>query len=163
MLAAGGPGMSMEDALNELGDVEGELNEMSDALAGAADLALNGGLTAEDLDQSKIRTLDCFIYGVVTDQKNIPTGFLFAANTRGADQHVAEIDAKDLPKDIFRKIAVRLYKETQKQPEIPSERDAIWVKPVVSCRLEFRGYLENGELNKAKFDAMILRQPGLYN
>ena len=162
MLAGGsGQNMSMQDALNELGDVEGQLDGMSDALNGAANLAMNGGLTREQLENGLVSDMECFIYGVVVNEKNIPTGFLFAANTRGQDQHVAEIDAKDLPKDAFRKIAVRLFKETQKESEIQTTRQAIWVKPVVTCRLKFKGFSENGELLDAKFDAIVVQQRGV--
>ena len=157
----GNPNMSMEESLNELGDMEGQIQGMSAALDAAADVALNGGLTDEEAEKASTSTLDCFIYGVVTDSKNIPTGFLFAANTRGVDQHVAEISAADLPRTSFRKIAVRLYKEIQKTPEVESDRSAIWVKPVVFCRIRFKGYLENGELSEAEFETMLVNQRGV--
>ncbi|MCA9049512.1 MAG: hypothetical protein KDA89_12335, partial [Planctomycetaceae bacterium] len=87
--------------------------------------------------------------------------FLFAANTTGLEQHVAEIKAADLPRDVFRKIAVRLFKEVRRDPVFPSERLAVWVEPVVTCRLSFKDYMENGELDDAKYEAIVIDQPGI--
>ena len=141
----------MEDALNEPGNMEDQLE----------------GLDAEELAKlkaaAKRKELECFIYGVVVDDKNVPTKLLFASNILGAEQHVAELDVNDLPRDKFRIIAVRLYKEVRRTPAIPSERQAIWVKPTVVCRLTFAGETKNEKLDDPKFDAIVVNQPGRYN
>lgn len=146
---------SMEDALAEIGDMDKQLGAMKEQLD--AD-GINSVQDAMKLEQQPLRNLDCFIYGVVTNSKNIPTSFLFAANTKGQDQHVAEIRAEDLPKDKFRSIAVKLYKEVTRKSVVPSERKAVWVKPVITCRLKFQAYNDEGQLIGAKFDAMVVNQ-----
>lgn len=149
-LEDGGP-KSMEDALNELGNMEDQLE----------------GLDTEELAKlkaaAKRKELECFIYGVVVDDRNVPTKLLFASNILGTEQHVAELDVNDLPRDKFRIIAVRLYKEVRRTPAIPSELQAIWVKPTVVCRLTFAGETKNGKLDDPKFDAIVVNQPGRYN
>ena len=153
-LANNGPPKSMKDALNELGDMEDQMKAMEDALDDAAAIAGE--------EDGVMKTINCFVYGVTTDRRNIPETFLFAANTRGQDQHVAEIKTTDLPRDTFRTLAVRLYKAVRKSPVIPSQRKAVWVNPVVSCRLKFRSFTEDGELVNAEFDAIVVEQRGRF-
>lgn len=164
MIPGGGAPASMTDALNGIGDVPGDLQNLEGSLANADGL-LNGGLenlTEEEAQTAQKRTLESYIYGVVTDRNSVPTSLLFAANTQGKDQHVAEIATKDLDRDIFRKIAMRLYKETQRTPEVESTRKAVWVKPVLTCRLTFFGFTESGELVDPEFDAIVVKQRGMF-
>lgn len=147
------PAKSMEDALAEVGDMDDKLN----GIKGSLDA--DGIKSLEDVKNMKPeRELDCFIYGVVVNSQKVPVSFLFAANTKGEDQHVAEIKAEDMPKDKFRDIAVKLYKEVARESVIPSERNAIWVKPVVSCRLKFVDFSKDGELDGAIFDSVLVDQ-----
>lgn len=150
-----GPPKSMEDALAEIGDMDKQLDGLKNTLDEDGIKSLEDAMKLE-----AVRELDCFIYGVITDSKNIPTSFLFAANTTGTDQHVAEIKTEDIPKDKFRSIAVRLYKEVARQPVVASERKAIWVKPVVTCRLKFTEFNKEGQLLGPEFDAIVVSQKG---
>ena len=128
-LPGGGP-QSMEEALNELGTMDDKLNGINAAVdADGNYIDANGQLVDGqgnplDADGKRIpnRDLECFIYGVITDSKNVPKSFLFAANTAGVNQHVAEIKAEELPQDKFRHIAVKLYPEVRKTPVIESPR-----------------------------------------
>lgn len=142
---AGGSG-KMGDALSELDGVEDQL-----------DALLESGATEEATIE-----LECFIYGVVTDTRNMPASFLFAADVRGRVQHVAEIRVEQLPPAKFRQIAVRLQSAVQKQPEVPSQRKAVWVKPIVACRLKFNGFTKTGDLRRPEFDAIIVTQRGRF-
>lgn len=143
----GGP-KNMEEALNELGNMQEQLEQLE-------------GIDPEAvLAEELASTMSCYIYGVVTDKNNTPKAFLFAANTKGQDQHVATIKTEDLPREDFRIIAVRLYTAVQKQPEIETDQEAVWVKPIVSCRLAYRGLKENGELNDPEFEAIVVKQRG---
>lgn len=150
-----GPPKSMEDALAEIGDMDKQLNGLKGTLDADGIKSLEDAMELEAL-----RDLDCFIYGVITDNKNIPTSFLFGANTKGVDQHVAEIKAEDIPKDKFRSIAVRLYKEVARESVVPSDRKAVWVKPVVTCRLKFQEFNKKGQLLGPEFDAIVVSQKG---
>ena len=147
---AGGSGR-MGDALSELDGVEDQLEELAD------EALLENGAT----EQATIE-LECFIYGVVTDTRNMPASFLFAADVRGRVQHVAEIRVERLPPAKFRQIAVRLQSAVQKQPEVPSQRKAVWVKPIVACRLKFNGFTNAGDLRRPEFDAIIVAQRGRF-
>jgi len=51
-----------------------------------------------------------------------------------------------------------LYKKVQRQPEFPTTRKAVWVKPTVYCRLKFVDFSQEGELNGAVFDAVVVNQ-----
>ena len=145
-----GVSKNMEDALNDLGNMEDQLNGLE------TDDLLNG----RNVER---KSVECFIYGVITDDKNVPTSFLFAANTLGKEQHVAELETKDIPKDKLRTVAMRLYKEVRKAPVIASERKAVWVNPEVKCSLSFVDYAENGELTDPKFDTIVVNQPGRFD
>lgn len=170
-IPGGGP-QSMEEALGELGTMDDKLNGIKAAVdADGHHIDSNGQLVDKqgnplDADGKRIpnRDLNCFIYGVITDQKNIPKSFLFAAKTSsGEDQHVAEIKAEEMPKERFRHIAVKLFPEVRKQPVIKSDRKAIWVNPVVSCRLKFIEFGKEGQLIGPKFDAVVINQRGVFD
>ncbi|MCR9197224.1 MAG: hypothetical protein NXI04_01135 [Planctomycetaceae bacterium] len=148
-----GPAKSIEDALNEVGDMDEKLNGLKD------NLDADGISSLEDAKNRKPeRDLECFVYGVVIDEKKAPVALLFAANTRGQDQHVAEIKAEDIPKKKFRDIALTLYRKVQRNSEVPTTREAVWVKPDVYCRLKFVDFSKEGELNGAVFDAVVVNQ-----
>ncbi|MEZ6122196.1 MAG: hypothetical protein R3C49_03345 [Planctomycetaceae bacterium] len=164
----GGSGKSMEEAFAELGDVDrmleqstGVLNEMGGAAGVAA-------MTAEEMAAKlaatrEKATLNCYVYGVIANKQSVPVALLFAANTRGEEQHVAQILGKDIDRDLYRTIVMRLYNAVQPNPEIPTERKAIWVKPIVTCRLNFEKITDEGELENAKIEAIIVDQKGRYD
>ena len=140
-------GKSMEEALNELKDIDKDLNGLN--------------VNPDDLPKPRM-TLTCYIYGVVTDRKNVPRIFLFGANTTGQDQHVAEIAGENLPPDVYRKIVTRLYPAVRSESLIPTNRKGIWVEPIVNCRLSFADYGEDGTLKDVKYEAIVVEQPGRF-
>ncbi len=142
-----GGSQDMGKVLSELDDDEDQLNETDET-------------SSEDVADTK--ELDCFIYGVVTNSKRHPVSFLFGAYTNGRTRHVAEIRAERLPPGEFRQIAVQLYSSVQAHPEVPSQRKAVWVKPIVTCRLSFSGYTSSGELRKPEFGAVVVAQRGRF-
>ncbi len=154
MQAADAGPKSMEYALAELGD-------MDEQLTGLGDLDLENLDTDAAIEEMQSITISCFIYGVETDSSNVPKAFLFAANTQGSDQHVARILTKDLAREDFRTIAVQLYTAIQRTPEIPTTTKAVWVKPIVTCRLSCFGFTELGELKEPKFEAIVVTQRGI--
>jgi hypothetical protein len=152
--AADGP-KGMEEALSELGEMDEQLTA-------------DGGLNADDEQQTEgdlkelqKMTLTCFVYGVETDQQNVPRAFLFAANTVGTDQHVARIAAADLEKDVFRTIAVQLYTAIRPQPVIASTAKAVWVEPIMQCSITCYGITDDGELKDPEFDAIVPGRPAI--
>lgn len=147
----GGPPKAMEDALAELGNMDDQLNQFKDA---------GSGPDSDEKNEDEAGTLQCFIYGVETDDRNVPTAFLFAASRKGSDRHVAVIKTSDLPEEDFRTIAVRLYPAVRREPVIETKRQAVWVEPIVSCRLAHKGSAENGELKEPKFEAILVQQKG---
>ena len=150
-----GPAKSLEDAFDELGDVTGQL-------PGAGDMSPED--LAKLMDSEAERpTLNCFVYGVVIDSRNVPVAFLFAANTKGEDQHVAEVPGKDLDPDLYKSIVMKLYKAIQSKPEVPTERKAVWVRPIVTCRLNFDKLTENGELDDPEVEAIVVEQRGRFD
>jgi hypothetical protein len=142
----------------EMGKVRSELDGVEDQLEALADeTLLENGVTEEATIE-----LECFIYGVVTDSKNIPVSFLFAAHVNGRTRHVAEIRVERLPPAKFRQIAQRLHSAVQKQPEIPTQRTAVWVQPIVVCRIKSPGFTSSGDLRKPEFDAILVAQRGRF-
>ncbi|HIE98879.1 MAG TPA: hypothetical protein EYG03_15595 [Planctomycetes bacterium] len=145
-----GGSQEMDKVLSELDGAEDQVGETDEA-------------SSDDLaDAAATIELDCFIYGVVTDSNRLPVSFLFAAHTKGRIRHVAEIRAERLPPGKFRQIAVQLYSFVQAQPEVPTQRKAVWVKPIVTCRLLFNGYTSTGELRKPEFGAVVVAQQGRF-
>lgn len=167
----GGSPESMEKALAELGTMDDKLNGIEAAVnADGHRINAAGQLVDEhgnllDANGKRIptRDLECFIYGIVTDSKNVPKTFLFAANTSGVNQHVAEIKVEDLPKERFRHIALKLYPEVRQQSVIQSTREAVWVNPVVTCRLKFLEFTADGQLIGPEFDAIVVSQRGVFD
>ncbi|MEZ6130942.1 MAG: hypothetical protein R3C59_19915 [Planctomycetaceae bacterium] len=146
-------GMSLEDAVNDF--------------TGTSDTALDhpGNPDPETLarmlqEGMEHPTLNCYVYGVVTDRQKVPVAFLFAANTLGQEQHVAEVSGKDMDKSLYRRIVMRLYQQIQPEPEIPTRRKAVWVKPVVTCRLAFGKLSRQGELVEPVVEDIMDLEPG---
>ncbi|GAB5443706.1 MAG: hypothetical protein Fues2KO_40550 [Fuerstiella sp.] len=152
--AAGGP-KGMEEALSELDQTDESLTT-ADGLAGD-----EAEQTEQPQQELQLMTLTCFIYGVETDQQNVPRAFLFAGNTLGSDQHVARIAAADLEKDVFRTIAVQLYTAIRPQPVIPSTAKAVWVEPILQCSITCYGITDEGELKDPEFDAIVPGRPAI--
>ncbi|MCP4170334.1 MAG: hypothetical protein GY758_06125 [Fuerstiella sp.] len=138
---------AMGEAISEFDGVEDQLEAIGDEI-----------LTETAAAREATIELECFVYGVVTDSKNVPVSFLFAADVSGRSRHVAEIRVEQLPPAKFRQMAVRLHSAVQQHPEVPSQRKAVWVKPIVTCRLRSRGYTNSGHLKKPEFDAIIVAQ-----
>ena len=171
--------MSMEDALTELNDPDAMMDaanaggapaSMEDAVQNLAGMPeqleeLTGDLPLDDPEALQEMLVDLkvstYVYGVVINSKRQPVGLVFAANTKGRDQHVAEIMADKIPQDSYMRIVRKLYMATQSTPEIPSDRtDVVWVAPEVSCRLKYKGIAEDGTLIEPEFDAIVISQMG---
>ncbi len=167
----GGSGKSMQEAFDELGDVEGQLDSMTGGLTGdlgdEEDLKdLSPEELAEKLKEAAAKNrlnVNCVFYGVLTNSKRVPTSFLLAAKVDGVDTHIAEIYGKDLDKVNYKKLIMKLGRIVQKTPAIDTDRKAIWVKPTVECRLSYAGQTEEGELEDPKFEAFVVEQRGRFD
>lgn len=160
---------SLDDALAQVSDpsqmgldedgMPGDLDEQLAAIGAA------GEMTLEELEEMKKfiarGTMNCTIYGVVTDSRSVPTSFLFCGEFGERLFHVAEIRAADLPPEQFRIIAVRLYTAVRPEPMIPSELEAVWVEPKVTCRLQFESISDDHIMQKPEFQAIVVNQPGV--
>ncbi len=143
-------GMStMEDALKEISDMPSQLSGMND-------------VSIEDISKG-VKTFNCFIYGVETDKTNTPVALLFAMKVGNEDQHVARLETKNVPHLDLRDIVAELSTAIQEESVVATSYEALWVAPVVTCRLAFDGLTDDGELIDVKFEAIIIRQRGLYD
>jgi len=143
---------TMEESLQALDDPE----KMT---AGA--MVLDSDKQPKELGTRLFPTkMHCVVYGVMTDKRDVPSALLFAGNTIGVDQHIARIDAANIPPVDFHKIAVRLQSATRADSVVPSTFEAVWVEPDVMCRLTFDSVGEDGELVNPKFGGVIVNQPG---
>ncbi len=148
--------LSMEESLQQLDDPE-----KTTAAGGSLAQAMKRQPPEEELGTKLFETeMHCVVYGVLTDEKQIPGGLLFAGNTTGTDQHVAKIDAKNIPRDDFYRITVRLHSAARNESVVPSTYDAAWVEPTVMCRVLFESVGDDGELVKPKFAGIVVNQRG---
>lgn len=168
-VGGGGNAKSLSEAFDELGDVESGIDQMASSVTN--NLGVDGKLSdlspedlAKKMDEAiekPRRNLECFVYGVVTNARKVPTSFLFAAEVDGVNRHVVEMTAAEVGKQNYRKLVVKLGKAIQKTPQIDTDREAIWVKPVATCRLSFTGVTEEQELDEAKIEAFVVGQRGV--
>ena len=165
-LDGNGQASSMEDAMGGLTDKVGGTGAL-DAAGGAKKDADENGSDDTDADGNPMsysdrpKRLEAWIYGLELDSKRIPSAFLFAAEYDGKQQHVARIETKNLPRNKFRSMAIRLSKVVRDTPAIETEREAIWVEQEVSCSLECKGYDMNNEMVAPTFRAVMINQPGI--
>lgn len=145
MMAAGAP-TSMEEAVNGLAAVPEELPEMA-----AAGGEVEPAEEPEVADQHML----CVVYGVLTNDERVPTGFLFAGKPRTKYQHIAEISAEELTKKDYQRLAGHLARRVQKSPALPSSYDAVWVDPVLVCKLKYVRMNQDGTVYKPVFDDII--------
>lgn len=146
MMAAGQAGAptSMEDAVSSLASMPGELEGMAATEEEAVD-------EVETADSSIL----CIVYGVLTNDEKIPTGFLFAGKPRTQYQHVAEISAEDISKEDYQRLAGRLSRRIQKRPAIPTDYNAVWVDPVLVCKLRYVRMNQDGTVHKPEFEDIV--------
>lgn len=148
MPGAGGAPASMEDAVNSLAAVPENLDEMA-AVAG----------NEEEVAEEEIETADhemlCIVYGVLTNDEKVPTGFLFAGKPRTKYQHIAEIRAEDLAKKDYQRLAGHLAGQIQQYPAIPTSRDAVWVNPILVCKLKYVRMNQDGTVYGPEFAEII--------
>ena len=130
----------MDDAMSQLSDLPGQLEDMA--------------RNAQD-DMEANEVILCVAYGVVTNDEQLPASFLFAGKPGNDYQHVAEIKAEDLDKDEYRRLAIKLSTKVQTHPAVPSEYDAIWVDPVIVCKLRYVEMNEDGTVRGAEFDSIV--------
>jgi hypothetical protein len=148
-MAAGGAPTSMEDAMNSLASMPDQLQQLT--ATAEADAAAMAAADSEIADESML----CIVYGVVTDEDKTPTGFLFAAKPRNKYQHIAEISAEDLAKNDYRRLAARLSRKIQKKPAIETEYEAVWVDPVLVCKIRYIRLNEDGTVYGPVFDSIV--------
>ena len=135
-----GIGGSMDDAMSQLSDLPGQLEDMA--------------RNAQD-DMEANEVILCVAYGVVTNDEQLPASFLFAGKPGNDYQHIAEIKAEDLDKNEYRRLAIKLSTKVQSLPAVPSEYDAIWVDPVIVCKLRYVEMNEDGTVRGAEFDSIV--------
>ncbi len=144
--AAGGAPASMEDALSQLTSLPEELEKLKDQ-----DLTDVQPLSDIEVD----KTILCIVYGVVTNEERLPTSFLFAGKPGNDYQHVAEIYAEDLDEAEYRRLAMKLFTKVQDRPAVPTDYDAVWVDPVLVCKLRYSEMNEDGTVSEAEFDSIV--------
>lgn len=149
---------SMEEALTQLSDpdmmtgsdVPGSIDDAVSNLASAADSQSAPG----DAEQTR-KSILCVVYGMTTDQQNAPAGFLFAGKSRNEFQHIALIHARSLPTDEYQRLSARLSRNIRATPAIPTEHDAVWVDPVLVCKIRYVRLNEDGTVSGAEFDSIV--------
>lgn len=172
--AEGKKPQTMEDAIRELQDQADQAQQqatgsMEDAMAELSD---NSAQMLKELQETspedlakllspsvKRSTIEATVYGVRINDRKVPTSFLFAADFDGKPEHVVEVFAKDLKTDVYHKIVRKLNGAIQSEPQFETDREAIWVKPVVTCRLSYQA-IQEGELTEVAVEAFVLNQRG---
>lgn len=176
--AAGGDPMSMEDAVMEMGDMDQKLmNEMGggenlngDDSTGTGDTesVLAKRLKKLPVDKNGFRTVTGVLYGVVTNNRNVPVALLFGIKSEGKWVHLTKVGQPGIPGRTFQRIIQKLNGKVTKGPfvnlaTIPepalNTRQA-WVRAHVTCSLEFTT-VEKGELADVRVQSILITQPGV--
>lgn len=166
----GQEGKSLEEAIQ------------SDDLAMTASAAEAGGTSSSEksesmlaskldelpADKDGIQTVTGSLYGVVTDQRNVPVALLFAVKFEDKWIHLSRVTQKGIPSKTFRRIIQKLNGKVTKGPFVdlatvpdpaPNTRQA-WVRFHVDCSLKFTR-MENGELANVRVHSILINQPGV--
>ena len=121
-----------------------------------------------DKDKDGIQTVTGSLYGVVTDQRNVPVALLFAVKFEDKWIHFSRVTQKGIPSKTFRRIIQKLNGKVTKGPFVdlatvpdpaPNTRQA-WVRFHVDCSLKFTR-MENGELANVRVHSILINQPGV--
>ncbi|MEP3480893.1 MAG: hypothetical protein ABJZ55_16725 [Fuerstiella sp.] len=174
---AGGDAMSMEDAIMQMSDMDEKLmNEMGglDEMS-ADDLAGTGGAKSElekrleDIPKSEegLREVTGILYGVETNNRKVPVALLFGTRSDEKWIHLTRVEQSGIPSRTFRRIVQKLngkvvrgpFVDLETIPEPKSETRQAWVRPHVTCSLQFTE-VENGELADVRVDSILINQPG---
>ena len=141
MVGADGGGDTLEDAVNGL-------TETPEDLAG---LAPDESETKEKAEESML----CIVYGMVMDDEQAPSGFLFAGKANRQYQHIAAINAEDLTKNDYDRLTTRLSRKIRSNSAIPSDIDAVWVDPVLVCKIRYVRKNDDGTVHGPEFESIV--------
>lgn len=175
--AAGGDAMSMEDAIMQMSDMDqklmnemGGLDELSaDDLTGtnAAESDLEKRLEDLPKDKQGLRKVNGVLYGVETNNRNVPVALLFGTKSDGEWIHLTRVEQSGIPGRTFQRIIQKLngkivkgpFVDLKTIPEPMLQTRQAWVRAFVTCSLQFTE-VENGELAKVRVQSILINQPG---
>lgn len=163
--------MSMEDAINQLGDMDEKLLDEMEAPGGpnAADQsALEKYLNGLPVGRKGMRSVQGHVYAVITNNRNIPTGLLFAIRFEGRWTHLTSVEQSGIPGRTFQRIIQKLNGKMTKGPfvdsaSIPKAKSGsrqVWVRPHVLCEVGFSD-ATHSELKGAQVQSILVNQPGV--
>jgi hypothetical protein len=157
----------MEEVLGQLSDLNmmgadgggGSLEEAVNGLAGTQEgldgLTSDESDVAEETKEPAGESMLCIIYGMTMDDEQTPVEFLFAGRAKKTYQHVAAINAEDLSETDYERLATRLSRKIRSKSAIPSELDAVWVDPVLVCKIRYVRRNEDGTVHGPEFESIV--------
>jgi len=142
-------------------DLESAIKDFATGAQEGADGAISEE-EKEKLEQERIENLwplqtDCLVLGYVPLGENAEdfSSLVIATTVDGRLKVVGKVD-KGIPPDVRDELNRRFPKLKRKTPFIPCKSfSAVWLDPVLSCRVRHKSWNSSGQLVSPRFDSML--------
>lgn len=135
------------EAETEVGDGESTGAENEEAEMPA----LPEGAASFPTDQETL----CSVFGYYKADDGKPSGVLLSYRDKGAPQHVASIAGTDMTPEAFQFLAMKVTGHECPSPACKTWEQAVWVQPVVQCRVRFSGIAADGSFQNPRIVSVV--------
>jgi hypothetical protein len=128
------------------------IRSSSDKNVAGGTLAAENAKRGNDMD---VLALDCVVvgYNIGTSDGRISNLFL-ASLVDGELRYVGTV-SKGLPEEVGNELALRLAQLKRNVPVVKCRGSAIWVKPVVACKANFKSWSDDRKMVDAEFQELM--------
>ncbi|MGE3317506.1 MAG: hypothetical protein AB7O26_20525 [Planctomycetaceae bacterium] len=130
----------------------------AESLEGAMNDFVGEGTPGEETEEeiAKWPHADCLIIGYQPDKE--AGGFsslLVASVVDNKLRYVGLVRGKDVPAESREQLYARMRSLVQKKPFVPTDLEAIWIKPELMCRVAYKDWTKSKEFIRPRFREML--------
>lgn len=135
-------------------------DNLEDAVKGAAKGGAKGGPSQQE-SEGDVQSNDCVVIGYnVSPADGRVAELILASVVEGELKYVGTV-SQGLPPDIQDELSRRLPGLKQNSSFVKCPQTAVWVKPIVACRLNFKSWSDNNVMREPAFKELLSEITGV--
>lgn len=99
-------------------------------------------------------SVDCVILGYLPQGKNSFESLVLGADVEGKLKVVGLV-SEGIEPDLKAELFTRMQELHRKEPLVPTQIEAVWLDPKLTCRVRFKNWTEKKRLNGARFQETL--------
>lgn len=130
----------------------------ADSLEGAMNDFVGDKVPEDESEEAiaKWPQADCLIIGYQADKdRGGFSSILVASVVDNKLSYVGMLSVQDVPEESRKGLYARMRSLAQKKPFVNIDLEAVWLKPVLMCRVAYKDWTKSKELVRPKFRAML--------